>query len=83
MGLRCLISVSTLLASGTAGNLLAPLKLAPNGTYTWLIATVPGGSGEGYRVSGLTPVPLPAALPLAATPSDSWPGSVDAAAPPA
>lgn len=66
-GLTCLTGVSELLTSGTASGLFAPLSIALGGTYRYLIATVPGGSGDGFRVSGLTVVPLPAALPLAAT----------------
>jgi hypothetical protein len=66
-GLNCLTGVSTLLTSGTASGLLAPLSIALGGTYRYLIATVPGRSGDGFRISGLTVVPLPAALPLAAS----------------
>ena len=63
-GLSCLTSVSTLLLSDSGNGLFG---LA--GVFRYIIATVPGGSGDDYRVSGLTAmaVPVPAALPLFAT----------------
>lgn len=70
-GLGALTSISTFLASATGGGLdgLRTIDLTGIATaYRFLIATVPGGSGDGYRVKHLTAevsdVPIPAALPL-------------------
>lgn len=68
-GLACLTSVSTLVATGSG--ILNPLDvlnvdLTGASPFQYLIATVPGGSGDGYRISGIavSEVPLPASALL-------------------
>ncbi len=75
-GLTCLTSVSSLLASGSGSGLGGSVNVGLSSSpFQYLIATTPGGAGDGYRISSLdaiaapmdaTPVPLPAALPLLA-----------------
>ncbi len=70
-GLPAITSISTLLASasgvGFGGTVTIDLSAIAT-AYRFLIATVPGGSGDGYRVEeiSVSEVPLPAALPLMA-----------------
>ena len=70
-GLSAITSISTLIASGggvgIGGSVV--VNFDPFATvYRYLIATIPGGSGDGYRVAGLTTSesPLPGALPFMA-----------------
>lgn len=69
-GLGCLTGPSTLLASGsftsgTVGLGTASIDVDDVAPYEYLIATVPGGSGDGYRISSLTlDIPEPATLAL-------------------
>lgn len=68
-GLSAITSISTLLVA-TNGNGLEGFKdIDLSGianAYRYLIATIPGGSGDGFLVKyvSATPVPIPAALPL-------------------
>jgi len=69
-GLSCLTSVSTLLASGSGSGIGggADITFASGAVYRFLIATTPGGSGDGYRIDALsaTAVPIPASILLMA-----------------
>ena len=73
-GLSAITSISTLLAAaygdGIEGFKLIDLSGIET-AYRYLIATVPGGSGDGYRVktvsASVSEVPVPAALPLMAS----------------
>ncbi|MBB5518825.1 hypothetical protein [Amphiplicatus metriothermophilus] len=69
-GLSCLTSVSSLIASGAGSGLegLVTVNLMGN-AFRYLIATVPGGSGDGYKVKSLavSEVPVPGALVLLLT----------------
>jgi hypothetical protein len=70
-GLPAITSISTLLASATGVGLGGTVTIDLSGiatAYRFLIATIPGGSGDGFRVKEITvsEVPLPAALPLMA-----------------
>ena len=69
-GLGCLTAGATLLASGSDVFDIS-VNFSDPTLFRYIIATVPGGSGDSYRVSGLTvdlaevqAVPLPAGLPL-------------------
>ena len=59
-GLSCLTSVSSLLASGNGIGLGGSVSVALSGNpFQYLIATTPGGSGDGYRISGLNVTAVP------------------------
>ncbi|MFA9462436.1 PEP-CTERM sorting domain-containing protein [Thiohalorhabdus methylotrophus] len=62
-GLSCLTGVSTSLGSGSGDSMV---DLTGMDSYQYLIATVPGGSGDDYRVASLeaNQVPAPATLGL-------------------
>lgn len=66
-GLSCLTTGSTALQTGSGGGSgifdILDVNLSGNGSFQYLIATVPGGSGDDYRIKQLTvaPIPLPAA----------------------
>jgi len=64
-GLSCLTSVSTFIVSGSGAGVLSDTVALLSGSFRYLIATVFGGSGDGYRVAevSVSNVPLPAALP--------------------
>jgi hypothetical protein len=64
-GLSALTAFSTLIASGSTS--ADPFDVALSGAYRYLIATVPGGSGDGYRVSSITVTPVPLGAPLIAS----------------
>ncbi|GAB4520252.1 MAG: hypothetical protein Kow00133_06630 [Amphiplicatus sp.] len=69
-GLGCLTSVSSLIASGVGSGLEGFVTVSLMGNaFRYLIATVPGGSGDGYKVKSLTvsEVPVPGALVLLLT----------------
>lgn len=64
-GLSCITGISTLLASGTAtvfDNPVSFLSAQPD-FFRYIVATVPTGAADAYRVRSLTvaPIPLPAA----------------------
>lgn len=68
-GLSSITSISTLLATitGTGVESASTIDLTGIATaYRYLIATIPGGSGDGFRVKSVSAsvVPVPAALPL-------------------
>lgn len=71
-GLSSITSVSTLLASASGNGIEGFVNIDLSGiasAYRYLIATIPGGSGDGYRVKWISAeivseVPVPAALPL-------------------
>ncbi|MBI1391298.1 MAG: hypothetical protein GC152_01025 [Alphaproteobacteria bacterium] len=71
-GLSAITSISTLLAAGSGNGIggTVTINLDPMlATFRYLVATLPGGNGDGFRVSALTAseVPLPGALPFMAT----------------
>ncbi|WP_165793562.1 VPLPA-CTERM sorting domain-containing protein [Hyphococcus luteus] len=68
-GLSSITSISTLLASATGNGIEGFKTIDLSGiteAYRFLVATIPGGSGDGFRVKYVSAevVPLPAALPL-------------------
>ncbi|MCK5749697.1 MAG: VPLPA-CTERM sorting domain-containing protein [Oricola sp.] len=70
-GLSSITSISTLLASTTGTGIEGFKTIDLSGiatAYRYLIATIPGGSGDGFRVkwvsASVSEVPVPAALPL-------------------
>ncbi|WP_428407473.1 VPLPA-CTERM sorting domain-containing protein [Hyphococcus sp.] len=70
-GLSAITSISTLLASASGNGIEGFATIDLSGiasAYRYLIATIPGGSGDGFRVKYVTAevsdVPVPAALPL-------------------
>lgn len=70
-GLSAISSLSTLLTTASGNGLegFATIDLTGIATaYRYLIATIPGGSGDGFRVkyvsATVSEVPVPAALPL-------------------
>ncbi|MEQ8177731.1 MAG: hypothetical protein RIC52_06245 [Amphiplicatus sp.] len=67
-GLSCLTSVSTFIVAGSGAGPLQDTIALLSGSFRYLIATVFGGSGDGYRVAeiSVSDVPLPAALPMMA-----------------
>ncbi|MEQ8934678.1 MAG: hypothetical protein RIE56_02670 [Amphiplicatus sp.] len=67
-GLSCLTSISTLIVSGSGVGPLQDTVALLSGAFQYLIATISGGSGDGYRVAeiSVSDVPLPAALPMMA-----------------
>ena len=70
-GLTAITSISTLLASASGSGIEGFATIDLSGiasAYRYLIATIPGGSGDGFRVkyisAEISDVPVPAALPL-------------------
>lgn len=68
-GLSSITSISTLLAAVSGNGIEAVRFIDLTGiatAYRYLIATIPGGSGDGFRVKSVSAsvVPVPAALPL-------------------
>ena len=69
-GLSALTSISTFITGGNGNFFAVPEAVDLLGaTFRYLIATVPAGSGDGYRVLSATvsEVPLPGALPFMLT----------------
>ena len=67
-GLSCITSISSFIVSGSGAGALSDTVALLSGSFQYLIATVFGGSGDGFRVAevSVSNVPLPAALPMMA-----------------